>query len=81
MSHAVPRMQHPISRIPVPPSNVQLGVSPLSAVVRLFVNTFGITQPAPEAEARAGRIIALMLVGVVVLLGVVALVLRGVVAH
>ena len=72
---------HPISRIPVPPSDVQLGVSPLSAVVRLFVNTFGITQPAPEAEARAGRIIALMLVAVVVLLAVVALVLRGVVAR
>jgi hypothetical protein len=72
---------NPISRIPAPISNVQLRVSPLSAVVRLFVNTFGITQPAPEAEARAGRIIALMLVGVVVLLGVVALVLRGVVAR
>jgi hypothetical protein len=82
MSHAVPRMQQdPNPRIPAPISNVQLAVSPLSAVVRLFVNTFGITQPAPEAEARAGRIIALMLVGVVVLLGVVALVLRGVVAR
>ena len=72
---------HPISRIPGPLSNVQLSVSPLSAVVRLFVNSFGITQPAPDAEARAGRIIALMLVGVVLLLGVVALVLRGVVAR
>jgi hypothetical protein len=68
---------------PNPAAHTQrpIAVNPLSAVVRLFVNTFGITQPAPEAEARAGRVIALMLVGVVVLLGVVALVLRGTVAH
>jgi len=56
-------------------------VNPLSAVVRLFVNTFGITQPAPADEARAGRVIALMLVAVLVLLGLVALILRGIVAH
>ena len=75
-------MQHdPNPRIPPSIPNVQWDMSPLSAVVRLFVNTFGITQPAPDAEARAGRIIALMLVGVVLLLGVVALVLRGTVAH
>jgi hypothetical protein len=52
-------------------------MNPLTAVVRLFVNTFGITQPTPEAEAKAGRVIALMLVGVVVLLGAVGLVLRA----
>jgi len=56
-------------------------VNPLSAVVRLFVNTFGITQPVPPDEARAGRVIALMLVAVLVLLGLVALILRGIVAH
>jgi hypothetical protein len=56
-------------------------VNPLSAVVRLFVNTFGITQPAHADEARAGRVIALMLVGVLILLGLVALILRGIVAH
>jgi hypothetical protein len=47
-------------------------VNPFAFVVRAFVNTFGITQPTPEDEARAGRFIALMLVGIVVLLGVVA---------
>ena len=79
MSHTLTRMQpnpNPASRLQRP-----IAVNPLSAVVRLFVNTFGITQPPPEAEARAGRVIALMLLGVVVLLGVVALVLRGVVAR
>ena len=56
-------------------------MNPLNAVVRLFVNVFGITQPAPEAEARAGRIIALMLAGVLVLLCIVALVLRSVIVR
>ena len=56
-------------------------MNPLTAVVRLFVNTFGITQPTPETEQRAGRVIALMLVGVLVFLGVVAWVLRTVLTH
>jgi len=49
-----------------------IAVNPLTAIVRLFVNTFGITQPTPEKEKRAGRFISLMLVGVLVLLGVFA---------
>jgi hypothetical protein len=53
-------------------------VNPLTAVVRLFVNTFGITQPTPETEKQAGRIISLMLGGVLVLLGAVAWLLRAV---
>jgi hypothetical protein len=56
-------------------------VNPLTAVVRLFVNTFGITQPTPEAEARAGRYISLMLVGVLVFLVGAAWVLRSIVTH
>ena len=52
-------------------------VNPLTAVVRLFVNTFGITQPTPETEKRAGRYIALMLLGVLALLGIVAWLLRA----
>jgi hypothetical protein len=52
-------------------------VNPLTAIVRLFVNTFGITQPAPEAEERAGRVILVMLIGVIVMLGVVAFALRS----
>jgi hypothetical protein len=41
-------------------------------LVDAFVNTFGITPPAPETEARAGRVIAGMLVGVLVVLVAVA---------
>jgi hypothetical protein len=52
-------------------------MNPLTAVVRLFVNTFGITQPTPQAEAKAGRVIALMLMAVLALLGATALVLRA----
>jgi cytochrome b561 len=51
-------------------------MNPLSAVVRLFVNTFGITQPTPEKEARAGRVILLMLLAVLVLLGAAGWLLR-----
>ncbi len=58
-----------------------MDMNPLNAVVRLFVNIFGITQPAPEAEARAGRVIALMLAGVLALLCLIALVLRSVIVR
>jgi flagellar biogenesis protein FliO len=51
-------------------------VNPLNAVVRVFVNTFGITQPTPETEAKAGRFIVLMLIAVLLLIGVVAWLLR-----
>jgi len=54
-----------------------IAVNPLTAIVRLFVNTFGITQPAPEAEERAGRVILVMLIGVIVMLGVVTFALRS----
>jgi hypothetical protein len=53
----------------------------MQAVVRLFVNTFGITQPAPEAEAKAGRFIAWMLALVVAVLGLAAWVLHSVFTH
>lgn len=56
-------------------------MNPLSAVVRLFVNIFGITQPAPEGEARAGRVIALMLAGVLAMLVAAGLLLRSFIAH
>jgi len=52
-------------------------VNPLSAIVRLFVNTFGITQPSPETEARAGRVILAMLIGVLVMLAAIAFILRS----
>ncbi|HKO19846.1 MAG TPA: hypothetical protein VJU82_13255 [Acidobacteriaceae bacterium] len=53
-------------------------VNPLSAIVRLFVNTFGITQPAPEDEQRAGKVILAMLIAVVLMLAVVGWALRTV---
>jgi hypothetical protein len=58
-----------------------MAVNPLSAVVRLFVNTFGITQPAPENEARAGRVILAMLIGVVLMLAVIGWILRSAFVH
>jgi hypothetical protein len=56
-------------------------VSALRFLVDAFVNTFGITQPAPEAEARAGRYIALMLAAVLVFLGLAAWLLRAAFTH
>ena len=54
-----------------------MAVNPLAAIVRLFVNTFGITQPSPEAEQRAGKVILAMLIGVVLMLAVVGFALRS----
>lgn len=71
----------PNSRIPTPYPSILRRVNPLRLLVDAFVNTFGITQPAPEAEARAGRYIALMLAAVLLLLGVAAWLLRGAFAH
>ncbi|HEY2013226.1 MAG TPA: hypothetical protein VGH38_06965 [Bryobacteraceae bacterium] len=51
-------------------------MNPLTAILRLFVNTFGITQPSPENEQRAGRVILAMLIGVVLMLAVVGWALR-----
>lgn len=56
----------------------RIAVSPLTALVRLFVSTFGITQPSPENEERAGRVILAMLIGVVLMVAVVGWVLRGI---
>ena len=53
----------------------------LNFFVRIFVNTFGITQPAPGTEARAGRFIALMLTALLVLLVAVAALLRAAFLH
>jgi cytochrome b561 len=52
--------------------------SPLRFLVDVFVNTFGITPPTPANEVRAGRVIAMMLVAVLVLLAVVGWALRSV---
>ena len=57
--------------------DIELPVSPLRFLVDAFVNTFGITQPTPEAEARAGRYIAVMLAAVVLLVVAVAWLLRA----
>ena len=52
-------------------------VNPLRFLVDAFVNTFGITPPTKENEVRAGRVIAIMLAGVLVLLAVVTWALRA----
>lgn len=60
-----------------PAEPIQAGVNILGFVVDAFVNTFGITPPTAENQARAGRVIAIMLAAVLVLLAVVALALRA----
>jgi hypothetical protein len=52
-------------------------MSPLRLLVAAFVNTFGITPPAREGEVMAGRVIAVMLACVLVLLVAAAWVLRS----
>jgi hypothetical protein len=54
-----------------------MSVRVLDFIVDLFVNTFGITPPTAETQAQAGRVIAIMLVGVLVLLAAVAWGLRA----
>ena len=61
--------------------SIQNPVNPLRLLVDAFVNTFGITQPAPEAEARAGRYIALMLAAVLAVLAAAAWLLRAAFTH
>ncbi|HWB32685.1 MAG TPA: hypothetical protein VG714_05900 [Acidobacteriaceae bacterium] len=71
----------PPSRIGLATRIIETAVSPLRLLVDAFVNTFGITRPAPEAEARAGRAIALMLLAVLSLLIVAVWVLRSALFH
>jgi hypothetical protein len=52
-------------------------MNPLRLLVDAFVNTFGITPPTPETEARAGRVIAAMLGAVLILLVGVGWLLRS----
>jgi len=59
-------------------SPIEPVMNPLRILVDAFVNTFGITPPTRETEARDGRVIAAMLAGVLVFLVAVALVLRAV---
>lgn len=76
------RMQRPAkSSIRARRSVILTYVNPLRFLVDAFVNTFGITQPAPGAEARAGRYIALMLAGVLLFLGAAAWLLRAAFIH
>lgn len=60
---------------------IESSVNPLRILVDAFVNTFGITPPTPENEVRAGRVIALMLAGVLVVLALVAWALRAAFLH
>jgi len=52
-------------------------VNPVTALVRIFINTFGITQPTPENEARAGRAILGMLLLVLAVLAGIGWLLRA----
>jgi len=56
-------------------------MNPLRVVVDAFVNTFGITRPTPEQEARAGWAILAMLVAVLGLLVAGFVLVRSLLAH
>jgi hypothetical protein len=56
-------------------------MNPLGFLVGAFVNTFGITRPTAGQEATAGRFIAVMLLGVLLLLAAAVWLLRGAFAH
>jgi hypothetical protein len=60
---------------------IKLRMSPLSLLVDLFVNTFGITPPTPQTEARAGRVIAIMLICVLAVIVAAAWLLRSILTH
>jgi hypothetical protein len=56
---------------------IKISVRVLGFLVDAFVNTFGITPPTPATRARAGRVIATMLVAVATLVAAVAWGLRA----
>ena len=56
-------------------------MKPLRLLVDAFVNTFGITRPTPEQEARAGRAILAMLIAMLALLVGVFVVVRSLLMH
>lgn len=68
-------------RIHSPAMPIKPKVSPLSLLVDLFVNTFGITPPTPQTEARAGRVIAIMLACVLAVILGAAWLLRSILTH
>ena len=47
-------------------------MKPLLFLANVFINTFGITQPTPQAAERAARFIGLMMAGVIVAVVAVA---------
>jgi len=54
-------------------------MKPLLFLATAFINTFGITQPTPEAAERTARILAVMILGVLIAVFVVGvLVLRAI---
>ena len=52
-------------------------MKPLLFLANAFINTFGITQPTPEAAERAAWFIAVLMALVLLVVGGVALALAG----
>jgi len=48
-------------------------MKPLIFLANVFINTFGITQPSPEAAERTARVLAFMMLGVLVIVVIVAI--------
>ena len=48
-------------------------MKPLIFLANVFINTFGITQPSPEAAERTARILAIMMLGVLIIVVIVAI--------
>jgi hypothetical protein len=63
--------------LPPHPNNV----NPVRFVVNAFVNTFGITRPSPQTEAKAGRWIILMLAALLAVVALAAWLLLAAMTH
>jgi hypothetical protein len=48
-------------------------MKPLIFLANVFINTFGITQPSPEAAERTARVLAFMMLGVLIVVVIVAI--------
>jgi len=56
-------------------------MKPLLFLANAFINTFGITQPTPEAAERAARFIAFMMLGVILAVVAVGIVILRTIYH
>lgn len=59
----------------------EISMKPLIYLANAFINTFGITQPTPEAAERTARILAFMMLAVILAVIIVAVVVVRAIYH